>query len=116
MSIDITESPPPSPKVKLEGGVRPFKRERKEDNRGKKEIKQEDAGEGSSGNANSPPSTEAQVGASDGSSPSTDQYARKRKATQDELKEVELEEQRVALAQKKLRLQKALTEMENNGK
>lgn len=34
---------------------------------------------------------------------------------QDELKEVELEEQRVALAQKRLRLQKALADMEGNG-
>jgi predicted phage-related endonuclease len=115
MRIDLTDSPPPSPKVKLEG-VSSIKRERTKDSRGEGDIKQEATDESSSGDTNPPPSIAAQIGASDGPSPSTEQYERKRKAVQDELKGVELEEQRVALAQKRLRLQKALTEMEDNGK
>lgn len=56
----------------------------------------------------------AEIGASKGSR-TTREHDRKRKVMQ-ELQEVKLEEQKVALAQKRLRLEKELAEMESSGK
>lgn len=69
---------------------------------------------GSSGNTKSTPSAGAQIGASNGARVTRGQHDRKRKALQ-ELQEVKLAEQQVALAQKRLRLESELAEMEGSG-
>jgi hypothetical protein len=110
--IDLTDSPPPSPKVKRER--RPGQVNRS--------IKQEPALQPSPTIAHV--RTEAGVAAETTNDTPTDgeQRDKKRKAVQDELAEIELEkrevglEQReVRLEQKRLRLKKTLAEMEGSG-
>jgi hypothetical protein len=105
MSIDLTNSPPPSPKVKVELGARSIKRETTVDGHQKGNIKLEATDADSSGSAGTRPSD----GAVNTPLTPTEQHDKKRKALQDELREVELE-------QKRLRLEKQLAEMEEDGK
>jgi len=115
MSIDLTGSPSPSPKVKVERELVAIKQETAAGDRGKRNIKQEATGDDSSRIAGTRLLARAEVGTHDNALTSTEKHEKKRKAVQDELKEVELEEQRVALAQKRLRLQKTLAEMKETG-
>lgn len=110
MHIDLTDSPPPSPKVK---------RERRPD-RVKRSIKQEPALQPSTANAQVRPESDVAETINEGPI-SGEQRDKKRKAVQDELAEIELEkrevglEQReVRLEQKRLRLKKTLAEMEGS--
>lgn len=113
--IDLTDSPPPSPKVKLERGVGAAGCKRTEPHNGKSSGTQDATDGGPPGISRTVPFAGAKIGASDDARTTETQHDRKRKAMQ-ELQEVKLEEERVALAQKRLRLEKELAEMEGSGK
>jgi len=89
MYIDFTGSPPPSPRVKREKGAASIKREAGVVIKAERSI---------------------------GKKSSEEQHDKKRKAMQDELEEVELEQREVRLEQRRLRLKKALAGMEGRGK
>lgn len=107
--IDLTVSPPPSPRVKRENGDGLIEHEGKEDERDNKGIKQ-DALSKNAGRTQRP--ADLPTGAHGDAREPGQQRDRKRKAMQDELVEVELEHRGVMLEQRKLRLTKALAETE----
>jgi hypothetical protein len=109
MHIDLTESPPPSPRIKRETRDGVIKREDTEDQRPIREIKREPTTGRASGGAGAPPVNTTPADNPDDTGTSDEQINKKRKAMEDELREVELE-------QKRLRLTKALTEMKGKGK
>jgi hypothetical protein len=115
--IDLTESPPPSPKVKRETKDSIINRGDANDSRSGQDAKREPAvGDGPPGEAGTPQSNGTPADNSDNTRTSRAEHNKKRKAVEDELKEVELEHQKVTLEQKKLRLTKALVEMDGDGK
>jgi hypothetical protein len=115
--IDLTESPPPSPKVKRETKDSIINRGDASDSRSRQDAKREPAvGDGPPGEAGTPQSNGTPADNSDNTRTSRAEHNKKRKAVEDELKEVELEHQKVTLEQKKLRLTKALAEMDGDGK
>lgn len=92
--IDLTGTPPTSPRVKREPGVE------REDVKEKVKIKREP-------NENNSSTDKGPVlAAHESSKPASDERNKKRKAMEDELQAVELE-------QKRMRLKKALADMEN---
>jgi hypothetical protein len=109
ITVDLTDSPPPSPRVKRERGIHGFGQERDEHRAKDTIIKREPGVDHSSSQI--PGQTPARLAPGDeprtplGSA--TNERGKKRKALEDELKVIELE-------QKRLRLTQALAEMESS--
>jgi len=114
MLIDLTDSPPSSPKVKRERGAGSVGCKRAETHHCKRSVTQHVTDRDSSDNTSTMLPAVADKSASIDASKTREQQDRKRKAIQ-ELREVELEVKQLALAQKRLRLEKELAEMEGNG-
>jgi len=115
--IDLTDSPPPSPKVKRERGPHSTRHEAREARRVERGIKKEPIVQPPTAIANAHVRPEISSTAETGNDTRTsgEQHDKKRKAVQDELAEIELEQRDVRLEQKRLRLKKALAEMEGSG-
>ena len=115
--IDLTGSPPPSPKVKREKRTEIIKHEARETRRVERGIKKEPVIQPPTAIANAHVRPEAGVTAetTNDTRTSGEQHDKKRKAVQDELAEIELEQREVRLEQKRLRLKKALAEMGGSG-
>lgn len=109
MHTDLTDSPPPSPKVKREIKDDVIKHEAAKRSCTGRNIKLEPVNDGSLGKAGAPPSNTTPADNPDDAGTSDEHFKKKRKALQGELREVELE-------QKRLRLTKALAEMDGDGK
>lgn len=109
MHIDLTDSPPPSPKLKRE---RSIKREPRVRGGVERVIKQEPVVQPSAANAHLRPEAGIAAEVANDTHTSAEQREKKRKAVQDELAEIELEQRDVRLEQKRLRLKKLLAEME----
>lgn len=108
MHIDLTGSPPASPKVKREARV---------PGRVESSIKQEPVVRPTTTNAHVCPEAGIAAETTDDTRTSGEQRDKKRKAVEDELaqieleqREVELEQRKVQLEQKRLRLKKTLGE------
>ena len=103
-TIDLTESPPSSPRVKHERGIDGVKHDDTKDTATDTKIKREPGGEDDS---NAQTQQQARARPASGNDPvesTANERSRKRKAIEDELKAVELE-------QKRIRLTQALAEM-----
>jgi hypothetical protein len=116
MYIDLTGSPPPSPKVKNEIKDSIIKREPASNSRTEQNLKRELVGDGPSGEAGTPQLNGTPADNPNETRTTDEQRDKKRKTIQDELRDVELEQERVALEQKRLRLTKALAEVDDDGK
>ena len=117
MHIDLTDSPPPSPTVKREKRTEFIKHEVRETPGVGRGIKKEPVVQPPTAIANAHVRPEAGVtnDTANNTRTSGEQHDKKRKAVQDELAEFELEQREVQLQQKRLRLKKALAEMEGSG-
>jgi hypothetical protein len=109
ITVDLTDSPPPSPRLKRERGIHGFGQERVEHSAKDTKIKREPGVDHSSSQITG--QTPARLAPGDESrtllGPATNERGKKRKALEDELKAIELE-------QKRLRLTQALAEMESS--
>jgi hypothetical protein len=114
--IDLTESPPPSPRIKREVKGNIIKREPAKIGRTEQNVRRESVNDRPSGEAGTPQLHGTPADSPNDTHATGEQREKKRKAIQDELREVELEQQNVTLEQKKLRLTKALAEVDGNGK
>lgn len=115
MHIDLTDSPPPSPKVKRERRPDSIKREARVPGRVERSIKQEPVVQPSTADAHVSPEAGTAAETTNDTPTSGEQRDKKRKAVQDELAEIALEQREVRLEQKRLRLEKALAEMKGGG-
>jgi hypothetical protein len=107
--IDLTETPPSSPRVKREDGGGSIQLDDLGNGHVAQKVKQESIIDSSLGEAGAPPSNTIPADNPHDARTSDEQFDRKRKVVEDELMEVELE-------QKRLRLTKALAEMKGKGK
>lgn len=110
--IDLTHTPPPSPHIKREKVDDLIRKRDEKDEHNKNDLNGGAPSKNISGDDRARPSADLTTGTSDDARKSDEQRDKKRKAVQDELMEVELEQQRVMLEQKKLRLTKTLAEMD----
>jgi hypothetical protein len=115
MHIDLTNSPPPSPKIKHERRPGSINREVRETRHIERSIKQEPVIQPSTANAHVRPESGNTAETTNETPMSGEQHDKKRKAMQDELAEIELEQREVRLEQKRLRLKKALENMKGSG-
>jgi len=108
-TIDLTESPPPSPRVKLERGIDGVKQEDK-DTATDAKIKRESGGDDSNAHSLVGPEQALRMAISENEpnplGPAHDERNKKRKALQDEFDAIELQ-------QKKMRVVQALADLDN---
>lgn len=113
--IDLTDPQPPSPRVKRERRPDLITREVRGPRRIDGSIKQEPVAQPPTANALVRPEAGTDVETTNDTRTSGEQRNKKRKAVQDELAEIELQQREVRLEQKRLRLKKALEDMEGSG-